>query len=251
MAADQPHDEFLPLIGKDAYGGASQVSSVLFDLGCFNHKTCRFCASPLKLETHTKKRKTPDGLILESTTKTLRCTNRGCHKTLSPFSGTIWADIGNRQLFIFAVDSFISRGTVLGVANMTGAKEETITKYFRIIKNALNEEVEMSLDSFKIGGSGVTVQADESHVFKRKNNVGRVLVFTEQGWLFGMVEDTPNGKLFLSMVKQRDKQTMQRIIKKHVHPGTTIFTDSEGVPWPLVSRLSPLHGEPQKELCAP
>ena len=60
-------------------------------------------------------------------------------KTLSPFAGTIWADIGNRQLFVYVVDSFISRGTVVGVANMTGAKEETITKYFRINKNALHE----------------------------------------------------------------------------------------------------------------
>ena len=51
---------------------------------------------------------------------------------------------------------------------MTGVKEETITKYFRIIKNALHEEVEMPLDSFQIGGVGMTVQADESHVFKRK-----------------------------------------------------------------------------------
>ena len=109
---------------------------------------------------------------------------------------------------------------------MTGAKEETITKYFRIIKNALHEEVEASLDSFQIGGVGMTVQADESHVFKRKNNVGRILVFTEHGWLFGMVEDTPNGKLFLSMVKQRDKETLLGIIKKHVRRGTTIFTDS-------------------------
>ena len=72
----------------------------------------------------------------------------------------------------------------------------------------------------------MTVQADESHVFKRKNNVRRLLVFTEHGWLFGMVEDTPNGKLFLTMVKQRDKETLLGIIKKHDRPGTTIFTDS-------------------------
>ena len=145
-----------------------------------------------------------------------------------PFTGTIWADIGYRQLFVYVVDSFISRGTVVGVSNMTGAKEETITKYFRIIKNALHEEVETSLDSFQIGGVGMTVHADESHVFKRKNNIGRLLVFTEHGWLwlFGTVEDTPNGKLFLTMVKQRDKETLLGIIKKHVCRGMTIFMDS-------------------------
>ena len=59
-----------------------------------------------------------------------------------------------------------------------------------------------------------------------KNNVGRVLVYTEHGWLFGMVEDIPDGRLFLSMVEHRDKETLQAIIKNHVHRGTTIFTDS-------------------------
>ena len=82
---------------------------------------------------------------------------------------------------------------MLGVANMTGAKEETITKYFRIIKNALHEEVEASLDPFKIGGVEMSLQADDSHVLRPKKNVGWILVFTEHGWLFGMVEDTPNG----------------------------------------------------------
>ena len=134
MSSHPPRNDFLPLLGKDAYGGPANVSSTLFVLGCFNHTTCKFCGSHLRLETYTKKRKSPDGLILESTTTTLRCSNRSCHKTLSPFAGTIWADIGNRQLFVYVVDSFISRGTVVGVANMTGAKEETITKYFRNVK---------------------------------------------------------------------------------------------------------------------
>ena len=52
------------------------------------------------------------------------------------------------------------------------------------------------------------------------------MVYTEHGWLFGMVEDVPDGRLFLSMVEHRDKETLQAIIKNHVHRGTTIFTDS-------------------------
>ena len=139
--------------------------------------------------------------------------------------GDSWNEIGNRQLFIYVVESFIELGTVREVANTTHSKEETISKYYLVIKNALFAEVEEGRDSFIIGGQGVTVQADESHVFKRKNNVG-VLVYTEHGWLFGMVEDVPEGRLFLSMVEHRDKETLQAIIKKHVHRGTILFTDS-------------------------
>ena len=134
MSTNGPHNDYAPPLGKEYYRGAPRVSSALFDLGCFNRTTCKICGSHLRLETYTKKRKSPDGLILESTTTTLRCTNRSYHKTLSTFAGTIWADIGNRQPFIFAVDSFLSRGTVLRVANMTGEKEKTNMKYFRVIK---------------------------------------------------------------------------------------------------------------------
>ena len=52
------------------------------------------------------------------------------------------------------------------------------------------------------------------------------MVYTKHGWLFGMVEDVPDGRLFLSMVDHRDKETLQAIIKKHVHRGTILFTDS-------------------------
>ena len=107
-------------------------------------------------------------MISDSTTTTLRCSNRKCHKTFSPFTGTIWNEIGNRQLFIYVVESFIARGTVREVSNMTHTKEETISKYYRIIKNALHAEVEECRESLVLGGPGVTAQADESHVFKRE-----------------------------------------------------------------------------------
>ena len=126
--------DFLPMLSKDSYGGAPHVSSVLFNFGCFNHNPCGLCGSQFRLETYTKKRKTPDGGITESTTTTLRRSNR-CHKTFSPFAGTIWNETGNRQLFIYVVESFIARGTVREIANMTHSKEETISKYYRVIKN--------------------------------------------------------------------------------------------------------------------
>ena len=163
--------DFLPMLSNDAYGGTAHVSFVLFKLGCFNHNPCGFCGAQLRLETYTKKRKTADGVISDSTTTTLRCSNRRCHKTFSPFAGTIWKDIGNRRLFVYVVESFIARGTVRQVSNVTGSNEETISKYYRVIKNALYAEVEDGRESFILDGPGVTVQAEESRVFKRKTTL--------------------------------------------------------------------------------
>ena len=52
------------------------------------------------------------------------------------------------------------------------------------------------------------------------------MVYTEDGWLSGMVVDVPDGRFFLSVVEHRDKQTLQATIENHVRCGTTIFTDS-------------------------
>ena len=51
------------------------------------------------------------------------------------------------------------------MAESTGTKEETISKYIKIIKNALYLENEEEKQSLKLGGRGMVVQGDETHVF--------------------------------------------------------------------------------------
>ena len=96
---------------------------------------------------------------------------------------------------------------------LTGSREDTISEYFRVIKNAIHIDVEQSLETFSLDGDGEVVQIDESHVFSRKYNVGRTLVMTSHGWVFGAVEDNPQGRLFLQMVRERDADTLLSIIK--------------------------------------
>ena len=94
-------------------------------------------------------------------------------------------------------------------------------------------EIQEQLQSFVLGGEGERVQIDESHVFTRKNNVGRVLVTTTYGWVFGIIEDKPNGKLFLQMVRYRDRETLEPLIESRIRKGTTVFSDS----WPSYHNL--------------
>ena len=120
------------------------------------------------------------------------------------------------------------------MSDATQSCEETISKYIKIIKNALHLETENEKRTMIFGGPDCTVQNDESHVFRRKYNVGRQLKITEHGWLFGMVEDKVGGRLYLEMVKDRDKPTLQGIIKKHTETGTRIFSDC----WKAYNSLS-------------
>ncbi|WKX95085.1 hypothetical protein Q1695_011943 [Nippostrongylus brasiliensis] len=75
----------------------------------------------------------------------------------------------------------------------------------------------------RIGGPGVTVQIDETLLTRRKYNRGRVV--RSHQWLFGGIE-VGSGRAFLKLVRRRDAQTLERIICRHILPGTTIASDS-------------------------
>ena len=104
----------------------------------------------------------------------------------------------------------------------------------KIIKNALYLENEEEKHNMVLGSRGSVIQGDESHVFARKYNIGRVLAITEHGWLFGMVEDGPDGKIWIEMVKDRTGRRLRKIITDHTATGTVVFTDS----WKAYDRLS-------------
>ncbi|KAK3931231.1 putative transposase-like protein [Frankliniella fusca] len=75
----------------------------------------------------------------------------------------------------------------------------------------------------QIGGEGKIVEIDESLFNKRKYNKGKKKMC--QQWVFGGVEQGSN-KCFLVKVDKRDKKTLLPLIKKHIAPGSTIYSDS-------------------------
>ena len=125
--------ESAPLVLRDSYGGRLNVSKMFFALGCFNHGRCPFCNSELRLNVFYKTSER-GGRESQSLTTTLRCTNRPCHKTVSPFVGNIWASVNDRPLFLFVVEGFLGRCTVKWMSEVTQSSEETISKYIKIIK---------------------------------------------------------------------------------------------------------------------
>ena len=229
-----PSDDFGPLLPGPAFGGLARVTKVLFTLGCFQQEeTCPKCNHTCKLKTDTRMKKLKDGSEREYTEMSFRCTRRKCQTRIHFVDRTIWANIKDRILFIFVVNAFLNRSSTQSIVNNTGCKAKTAEKYLKIIKKSLFLENEFEKREMLLGGDGETVQIDESCVFSRKYGVGGVLETSRHGWVFGIIEDKPDGLLFIQMVRTKDAATLKQIIKDHVREKTTIFTDC----WPSYNGL--------------
>lgn len=73
-----------------------------------------------------------------------------------------------------------------------------------------------------IGGPGIVVEIDEAKVGRRKYNRGRYL--TGQ-WIFGGVERGNRTNFFVVPVEDRTAETLMRIIRARIRPGTTVMSD--------------------------
>ena len=72
-----------------------------------------------------------------------------------------------------------------------------------------------------IGGINTTVEIDKSKFWKIKYNVGRVV---EGQWVFGGICHETR-QFFLVPVEDRTSETLLKIIKEKIKPGTTIISD--------------------------
>ena len=77
----------------------------------------------------------------------------------------------------------------------------------------------------KIGGVGMTVEVDESMLFRRKNHIGRLLRNEMEGcWIVGGIcRETGEG--FAVHVPNRSAETLLPILIEHIEPGTRVITD--------------------------
>ncbi|VDI03030.1 Hypothetical predicted protein [Mytilus galloprovincialis] len=85
----------------------------------------------------------------------------------------------------------------------------------------LSGEKILEIDSEKIGGENVIVEIDESKFGKRKYHKGRRV---EGQWVFGGIE-RDSKKSFFASVENRTKETLLKLIKDNIKPGTTIISD--------------------------
>jgi transposase-like protein len=103
---------------------------------------------------------------------------------------------------------------------MSGMSDRTITKYYSHFRKLVASMVEE--ESIKIGGPGVIVEIDETKLGKRKYNRGHRV---DGIWVIVGVERTPERRVFLVPVLNRNSDTCIEIIRNHVIPGSVIYTD--------------------------
>ena len=76
-------------------------------------------------------------------------------------------------------------------------------------------------NSTQVGGPNKIVEIDEAKFGTRKYHRGRLI----QGkWVFGGYE-RDSKKIFIVAVEDRKAETLLDVIKKWIHPGTTIMSD--------------------------
>ena len=101
-----------------------------------------------------------------------------------------------------------------------GISSATVTATCTMLRDVC--KIHCGTDS-QIGGPGRIVQIDESHMYTRKYNVGRVL--KTQTWVFGGI-DCSDGRMFLEQVEHRNASTLSEVLQRRVRTGSVIFSDS-------------------------
>jgi len=164
-----------------------------------------------------------------------RCTYRPCDKKISVRTATYFE--GSNLLYSEILDHLYSSMThmtqyeVNYESNM-GSKTtgSNWASYLRELPSVVlaNQPVQL------IGGPGMSVEIDESHVRSRKYTTGRILK-SEAVWAFGGI-CRETSECFVVPCQTRNANTLLPILQAHVAPGTTIYSDR----WPAYGGINNL-----------
>ena len=172
---------------------------------------------------------------------TYRCKDRSCSWQQSVFANTFFEKAKKQPHEVMMVlYLWLSQGPIKHVRRLTGWSEKAVIEYYAKFRHLVsvaiteymldNDDAHMvTFDSVQLGGPGVEVQIDESAFDKRKYHRGHSV---ETKWVFGGVEITPTadgkkkgGRFFSVVVPNRTRETLQRVIKQFIKPGTKIVSD--------------------------
>lgn len=151
-----------------------------------------------------------------------RCST--CDKRISINSGTWWdgAHLSYSQglELIYYFNTPMTQEQVMHEVGI-GSKS-TIVNWYSALRE-LPSHVLADLPPHQIGGPGIIVEIDESHIRKRKYDKGRVLT-SQAIWIFGGIcRETK--ECFLVPVQERNAETLLPLIQQYVAPRSIIFSD--------------------------
>lgn len=116
-----------------------------------------------------------------------------------------------------------NKSTSSSTSQLLGLNKNTVDAYYLLLRQLCINKA--SFDPIMIGGENHVVELDETKVYHRKYNRGRLL-FGERKktWVIGGV-DRNNGQCFAELVEKRDSNTIVNLIKKRFRPNTRLITD--------------------------
>ena len=125
------------------------------------------------------------------------------------------------NLTLYLIYCWAHKFSCFQTAHEVGVNKNTVSFYFKQFRSACFNYL-MNLYQPKIGGINKIVEIDETLMYRRKYNRGRLL---NDVWIFGGIcrED---GRGFAVVVENRKEETLWDQILQHIEKGTTIISDS-------------------------
>ncbi|CAO0796138.1 unnamed protein product [Mucor circinelloides] len=122
---------------------------------------------------------------------------------------------------------WVNRAPRSFISSVVGLHSSTVKNIIDDFYQVMQEDIAEGLsrgdeNALKIGGPGIIVEIDESKFGKRKYNTGHRV---EGVWVIGGVERTPERRVFLVAVENRNAETIKALILRYVAPGSIIHTD--------------------------
>ena len=179
----------------------------------FNNRVCT-CGGQMRREAGKKR---------HGIDSRWRCALRSCRNTQSLWAFTIFngAHLSPSQI-IQLIFLWSSRIGACKASFHIGATKRIVCVWYKLLRRICILAVSNTRNA-KIGGVGLTVEMDETHIYKRKYNIGRVLM-SESVWIIGgRCRET--GEVFLKTATRRNIIEINRIISENIHIGTKIITD--------------------------
>jgi transposase-like protein len=163
------------------------------------------------------------GTILTPSLKraTFRCSASSCRSEKSVFSGTFFASAKipcNKVLEIAYY--WLAKASTKQITTYTGISAKTVIHYIHHLQQLTADTLES--EDFIVGGDGIVVEVDETKIGKRKYNRGHRV---DGVWIFCAVERTPDRKVYVQRLENRNSNTLTKMILDHVRPKSIIITD--------------------------
>ena len=177
---------------------------------------CRFCDSATRQ--------------IKTKANTVQCKWIKCRKYYNVFEGTPFKSAKlTLEEIITVIKMWCVKINARAISEVLEIEEHVIYRLIKKIERKLKKSYE-NMPQSKIGGPGIIVEIDESKFGKVKYHRGH----REGGWVFGMVERTPERRVVLVKVENRTKLTLEKLLIEYVHDGSIIYSDC----WKAYSRLS-------------